>query len=104
MVAVDAQRRPPTAVIEPVACVDFIEQPVEKTALIALPPCGPDRCGISRARLCYSGVAGVCRVMKCAAAATRPPSSGKELIRVIEMGLNQALDDSENKRGRNAEH
>jgi hypothetical protein len=33
-----------------------------------------------------------------------PESSRQELIGVIEARVNQALDDSENKSGRNAEH
>jgi hypothetical protein len=35
--------------------------------------------------------------------ASDPESSRQKLIRVIEPGVNQALDDSENKSGRNAE-
>jgi hypothetical protein len=31
-------------------------------------------------------------------------ASKREVSRVIEMGVNQALDDGENKRGRDAEH
>jgi hypothetical protein len=33
-----------------------------------------------------------------------PASSKKELIRVIVQGMNQALDNGKNERGRNAEH
>ena len=33
-----------------------------------------------------------------------PQSSRQELVLVIGVGVNQALDDSENKRGRNTEH
>jgi hypothetical protein len=33
-----------------------------------------------------------------------PASSRKELIRVIVPGMNQALDNGKNERGRNAEH
>jgi hypothetical protein len=34
----------------------------------------------------------------------KPASSKKELIRAGEPGVKQALDDGENKRGREAEH
>jgi|HubBroStandDraft_2_1064218.scaffolds.fasta_scaffold371445_2 hypothetical protein len=34
----------------------------------------------------------------------RSASSNKEVIRTLELGLDQALDDGENKRGREAEH
>ena len=33
-----------------------------------------------------------------------PASSKKDVIRAMELGVDQALDDGENKRGREAEH